>query len=82
MAGGLAQRLNMGEKACIQINNKSLISYIINSLQKSKFIEKIYVSTTNNTPITKKMVEKYYPSIRVINTIEGNYVKDMINAVK
>lgn len=82
MAGGLAQRLDMGEKACILIKEIPLISYIISSLKKSKYIDKIYVSTTNNTPSTKLLIESLYPSISIIENSSCSYVKDMIYSVK
>lgn len=81
MAGGLAQRLSYGEKACLLINKKPLISYIIQSLKKSKFISNIFVSTTKNTPKTKELIELSYPEIKIINSSKGNYVRDMIQSV-
>lgn len=82
MAGGLAQRLNMGEKACVLIENKPLISYVIHALKNSKYIKKIFVSTTINTPKTKELIQLKYPEIVIINNDCGNYVIDMINSIK
>ena len=82
MAGGLAQRLNMGEKACVLILNNPLISYVISALKNSKYINKIFVSTTKNTPKTKKLIQLKYPEITIIDNNCGSYVLDMINSIK
>ncbi|MDR2943590.1 MAG: NTP transferase domain-containing protein [Methanosarcinales archaeon] len=82
MAGGLAQRMGRGEKSCIELNGRPLISYIIAALQEAEGIGKIHVSVTQATPETKKLIESNYPEIRVIEAAEGNYVGDMIYSIK
>ncbi|WP_316558895.1 NTP transferase domain-containing protein [Methanimicrococcus stummii] len=82
MAGGLAQRMGSGEKSCIELNDKPLISYIIGALQDAKGIGKIYVSVTQATPETKKLIEKDYPDLCLIEAAEGSYVGDMIFSIK
>jgi GTP:adenosylcobinamide-phosphate guanylyltransferase len=82
MAGGLAQRMGAGEKSCIKLNKKPLISYIISALENANGIERIYVSVTQATPKTKALIEKEYPEIQIIEAAEGNYVGDMIYSIK
>jgi GTP:adenosylcobinamide-phosphate guanylyltransferase len=82
MAGGLAQRMGCGEKSCIKLNKKPLISYIISALENANGIGRIFVSVTQATPKTKFLVEKEYPEVRVIEAAEGNYVSDMIFSIK
>jgi len=82
MAGGLAQRLGCGEKSCIDLNGRPLISYIICALQNAKGIGKIFVSVTSATPLTKKLAEEEYPGLCIIEAAEGSYVGDMIYSIK
>jgi len=82
MAGGLAQRLGCGEKSCINLNGRPLISYIISALQNAKSVGKIFISVTQATPLTKKLVEAEYSGIHIIEAAEGNYVGDMIYSIK
>jgi len=82
MAGGLAQRMGCGEKSCIELNGKNLISYMIEALRNANGIEKIFVSVTAATPQTKSLIETEYKDLEVIDAAEGNYVGDMIYAIK
>ena len=36
MAGGFGQRLGMGEKPCVELLGKPLISYVIDTLRAAK----------------------------------------------
>ena len=82
MAGGLAQRLGCGEKSCVDLDGRPLISYIIQALQNAKCVEKIFVSVTKATPQTKFLVENAYKDLKIIEAAEGNYVQDMIFSIK
>jgi len=82
MAGGLAQRMGCGEKSCVNLNGKPLISYIVSALQNAQGVGKIFVSVTQATPMTKKLVEEEYPSLHIIEASEGSYVGDMIYSIK
>jgi adenosylcobinamide-phosphate guanylyltransferase len=83
MAGGFGQRLGMGEKPCVEILGKPLISYVIDALRASKEIDKVFVAVSPVTPKTEIMLhERYKGEIRVIRTFGGNYVGDMIYAVE
>jgi GTP:adenosylcobinamide-phosphate guanylyltransferase len=82
MAGGLAQRLGCGEKSCIDLNGKTLISYIIEALTNADGVERIFVSVTAATPQTKSLIESEYKNLQIIEAAEGNYVGDMIYSIK
>jgi adenosylcobinamide-phosphate guanylyltransferase len=83
MAGGLGRRLGMGEKPCIELLGKPLISYVIDALDKAERIGRIFVAVSPATPNTGDVVLKYYGgSIKVIRTPGGNYVGDMVYAVE
>lgn len=82
MAGGLAQRMGCGEKSCLDLNGRPLISYIIRALQEAENIGEIYVSVTQATPETKKLIEKDHPELHLIDAAAGSYVGDMIYSIR
>jgi adenosylcobinamide-phosphate guanylyltransferase len=83
MAGGFGQRLGMGEKPCVELLGKPLISYVIDTLRAAKEIDKVFVAVSPVTPKTEIMLqERYNGEVRVIRTFGGNYVGDMIFAVE
>nr|WP_321498159.1 NTP transferase domain-containing protein [uncultured Methanolobus sp.] len=83
MAGGFGSRLGMGEKPCVELLGKPLISYVIDALQKTESIGDIYVAVSPATPRTASYVEEEYEGkVQVIPTGGGNYVGDMVYAVK
>lgn len=83
MAGGLGRRLGMGEKPCIELLGKPLISYVIDALDKAERIGRIFVAVSPATPNTGDVVLKHYgESIKIIRTPGGNYVGDMVYAVE
>lgn len=83
MAGGMGQRLGMGEKPCVELLGKPLISYVIDTLRAAKNIDKVFVAVSPVTPRTEIMLqERYKGEVGVIRTFGGNYVGDMIHAVE
>ncbi|MBP1910018.1 NTP transferase domain-containing protein [Methanolobus bombayensis] len=83
MAGGFGSRLGMGEKPCVELLGKPLISYVIDTLMKTESIGDIYVAVSPATPKTASYVEEEYEGkVHVIPTGGGNYVGDMVYAVK
>lgn len=55
MAGGKSTRLKKDiEKPLLEFKSKPLIDYVIDNLQKSRYIEEIIVATSPNTLNTKK----------------------------
>ena len=83
MAGGLGKRLGMGEKPCIEIFGKPLIRYVVDALNGSKKIERIFVAVAPATPNTESVILNCYGGrVKVIRTAGGNYVGDMVHAVE
>jgi len=83
MAGGLGKRLGMGEKPCIELLGKPLITYVINALDKADRIGRIFTAVSPATPNTGSIVLNHYRGrIKVIRTPGGNYVGDMVYAVR
>ncbi|WP_406669919.1 NTP transferase domain-containing protein [Methanolobus sp. ZRKC4] len=83
MAGGFGSRLGMGEKPCVELLGKPLITYVIDTLQRTGSIGDIYVAVSPATPRTASFIqEKYDGKVMVIPTGGGNYVGDMVYAVK
>ncbi|MDG6243249.1 MAG: NTP transferase domain-containing protein [Methanolobus sp.] len=83
MAGGFGSRLGMGEKPCVGLLGKPLISYVIETLQMTESIDDIYVAVSPATPQTASFVRnEYVDKVKVIPTGGGNYVGDMVYAVK
>ena len=83
MAGGLGKRLGMGEKPCIEILGKPLISYVVDALEGSEKIERVFVAISPATPNTESVILNYYDGrVKVIRTSGGNYVGDMVYAVE
>ena len=83
MAGGFGQRLGMGEKPCVELLGKPLISYVIDTLRATKNIDRVFVAVSPVTPKTEIMIqERYKGEVQVIRTFGGNYVGDMIYAVE
>ncbi|WP_406657265.1 NTP transferase domain-containing protein [Methanolobus sp. ZRKC2] len=83
MAGGFGSRLGMGEKPIVELLGKPLISYVIDALENTEDIGKIYVAVSPATPTTGSVVKnRYNDKVKVIDTMGGNYVADMVYAVK
>lgn len=83
MAGGLGSRLGMGEKPYVKLLDKPLIDYVIKALQDSKGIDEIYVAVSPNVSKTETHIrQRYNNTVKIIMTGGGNYVGDMIFAVK
>lgn len=83
MAGGLGSRLGMGEKPCVTLLDKPLITYVIDALHEASGIDKVFVAVSPATPLTQSFLQKKYNGeVRTIMTGGGNYVGDMIYAVK
>ncbi|MBN2109585.1 MAG: NTP transferase domain-containing protein [Methanosarcinaceae archaeon] len=83
MAGGFGSRLGMGEKPVVELLGKPLVSYVIDALESTENIRNIYVAVSPATPSTGSVVHnRYNGRIKVIDTMGGNYVADMVYAVK
>lgn len=71
MAGGKGERLKSDiEKPLFPLNNKPLIDYVIENLNKSNLIEEIIVAISPNTPNTKKHLIDTYGLLNYEDLIE------------
>ena len=78
MAGGKGTRLDLDyEKPMVKVNTKPMISYVITALMDSKYIDKILVAVSSNTPCTANYVKKY--PVILINTESKSYIEDLSN---
>lgn len=76
MAGGKGTRMNLNqEKPMIKINNKAMVQYVIDALQNSKYVDKILVAVSPNTPETRKFLEQF--PVTVIQTKGKGYIEDI-----
>jgi adenosylcobinamide-phosphate guanylyltransferase len=78
MAGGRGSRLNRGEKPMVTIFGRRLIEYVALALEDSS-VEKIYVATTENVPLTRAWALDW--NLSVVDTPGMGFVPDMISAV-
>ena len=83
MAGGFGSRLGMGEKPTVELLGRPLISYVIDALERTPEVGKIHVAVSPATPNTSSVIlNRYNGRVGVINTGGGNYVADMVYAVR
>lgn len=76
MAGGKGTRMDMDcEKPLIKVNNKTMINHVIDALIHSKFVDKILVAVSPNTPLTKEYVEQF--PVTIIETSGIGYIEDL-----
>lgn len=76
MAGGKGSRMNPSlEKPLLNIKNRYMIEYILDSLRNSKKIEDIIVAISKNTPKTGEFLKK--SGIKTIMTSGEDYVMDI-----
>lgn len=76
MAGGKGTRMDLDcEKPMVQVNNKPMINYVIDALMESKYVDKILVAVSENTPETTKFLEDF-PVIIVPTSAKG-YIEDL-----
>ena len=66
MAGGKGLRLESDiEKPLFPINDKPLITYVLDNIKESKLIEKTVVAVSPNDPNTKKFLEVLLTIVQV-----------------
>ena len=76
MAGGKGTRMNLEcEKPMIKVNNQPMIFHVINALTESRYVDKILVAVSPNTPLTMKYVEKF--PVTIVNTSGEGYIEDL-----
>ena len=76
MAGGKGTRLDLDyEKPMVKVNTKPMISYVIEALSFSTYIDNILVAVSPNTPCTADYVKKY--PVIVVKTKGLGYIEDL-----
>lgn len=76
MAGGKGTRLKLDyEKPMVKVNTKPMISYVIEALMGSTYIDKILVAVSPNTPCTADYVKKY--PVKIVKTKGNGYIEDL-----
>lgn len=83
MAGGRGSRMKLPiEKPMLEINGKKLIEYVLDMLEESGHVAKIYVAASSNGPDTRKWLQDSGRSINIVDTPGSGYVSDMVGAVR
>lgn len=78
MSGGKGTRLKADvEKPLFKLRGKPLIDYVIKNLSDSKFIDKIFVAVSPNTPATTKYLTSLDSSFEIIDTPGTDYLNDL-----
>lgn len=78
MSGGKGTRLKADvEKPLFKLRGKPLIDYVIKNLSDSKFIDKIFVAVSPNTPTTTKYLTSLDSSFEIIDTPGTDYLNDL-----
>ncbi len=78
MSGGRGTRLKLSiEKPLFKLCNKPLIKYTLDNLNSSKYIDKVFIATSPNTPKTREYVEKLEGDFHILDTPGINYLEDL-----
>jgi len=88
MAGGVGSRFFtngwIGEKPMVELRGAPLITYMIDTLMRSRSIDRIFVVTSPSVPRTKEYLRshKSYDDVEVIPAPGLGYVGDMVHGIK
>jgi adenosylcobinamide-phosphate guanylyltransferase len=88
MCGGKGSRLDASslssmEKPLLELNDKSLVEYIIEAIQNSKKNFKIYAAVSKNTTKTKEFLNsRYFDDITLIETTGSGFSIDYLNVLR
>lgn len=78
MAGGKGTRLNVPlEKPLFKLNDKFLIEYVLDNLQKSKLIDRIFIAVSPHTSKTREFCKSLNKDFKVIDTPGASYLEDL-----
>jgi adenosylcobinamide-phosphate guanylyltransferase len=81
MAGGKGSRMHQNvEKPLIKIAGKPMVQYVIEAVQHSRSIDRVFVTTSKHTPETAATLRSI--GFNVIETSGDDYVDDTKLAVK
>ena len=87
MAGGVGSRFftekGSGEKPMVELCGRPLISYVIDTLKRSRSISHIFVVTSPSVPQTREYVERHedMKDVDVIPAPGLGYVGDMVHGI-
>ena len=85
MAGGVGSRFFTngwsGEKPMVELRGAPLITYVIDTLMRSRSIDRIFVVTSPSVPRTREYLEGY-DSVEVIPAPGLGYVGDMVHGIR
>jgi len=85
MAGGMGKRLGIEEKPLTLIQERPMISYVLEALLGSKNIGRIFVATSPRVEKTEMWLldfVKNHKFVRIIRTKGDGFVNDMASAVE
>lgn len=88
MAGGVGSRFFTngwsGEKPMVELRGAPLITYMIDTLTRSRSIDRIFVVTSPSVPRTKEYLEgrEGYDNVEVIPAPGLGYVGDMVHGIR
>ena len=78
MAGGRGTRLKVPcEKPLFKLHDKPLIKYVIDNINQSKFIDKLFIAVSPNTPETTKYLNSADGDFKILNTSGEDYLTDL-----
>ena len=78
MAGGRGTRLKVPcEKPLFKLHDKPLIKYVIDNVNQSKFIDKLFIAVSPNTPETTKYLNSADGDFKILNTSGEDYLTDL-----
>lgn len=78
MAGGRGTRLKVPcEKPLFKLHDKPLIKYVIDNVNQSKFIDKLFIAVSPNTPETTKYLNSAEGDFKILNTSGEDYLTDL-----
>lgn len=76
MAGGKGTRLDLDcEKPMVVVNDKPMINHVVDALMNSKYVDKILVAVSKNTPLTTKFLENF--PVIIVPTSGKGYIEDL-----
>lgn len=76
MAGGKGTRLDLDcEKPMIEVNDKPMIGHVVDALMNSRYVDKILVAVSENTPVTAGFLENF--PVTLVQTSGRGYIEDL-----
>ncbi len=76
MAGGKGTRLDLDcEKPMVEVNDKPMIGHVVDALMNSRYVDKILVAVSENTPVTAGFLENF--PVTLVQTSGRGYIEDL-----